>query len=473
MKCRLFGKIFVPLQRERRESAHARPLMQASWLSLNRRLAPENLRLVMNLLEHTPIQSILYFILYGGAATLCVVLCLYLLLSRVNVIAPGTTPPVRLRRWAAAFYAAGALGHAWWIVLYLCFRDERLIYDTGYSPGNVIGAVLDCVSLLITIAGTLIAMLQDRRRPVWPVAVASIPIAVLGALQMAFPAREFLVPALVYALAVYVAFTVYMVFAVRQYGRWLNDNYADLEHKEVWLSHTLVLLLLLLVVFYGFADDDPSFFLIRIADFVLFGLLLWRVETLPQLEEQENESRPQPLPVGKRPTAQPLPAREGSDSWTGQAHSESLQDGGSTSELSAPLPHREGQGGGSGEPPADPISIDVDQMEQLLKEHCVATQLYLQNSLTLQMLAQAVGTNRSYLSQYFSRQGITYNIYINNQRINHFVSRCRDLSAAGQDIPIQQLALESGFGSYRTFSRAFLLRTGQSVTEWLNGGGDF
>ena len=403
----------------------------------------------MNLLEHTPIQSILFFILYGGAATLCVVLCLYLLLSRVNVIAPGTTPSVRLRRWAAAFYAAGALGHAWWLVLYLCFRDDRLIYDTGYSPGNVIGAVLDCVSLLITIAGTLIAMLQDRRRPVWPVAVASIPIAVLGALQMAFPAREFLVPALVYALAVYVAFTVYMVFAVRQYGRWLNDNYADLEHKEVWQSHALVLLLLLLVVFYGFADDDPSFFLIRIADLVLFGVLLWRVETLPQLEA---------APADEAYTPQ-APERQVCET-TSSAEPAFVPD---TMPIMPTQPEQ---------PPTDPISIDVDQMEQLLKEHCVATQLYLQNNLTLQMLAQAVGTNRSYLSQYFSRQGITYNIYINNQRINHFVSRCRDLSAAGQDIPIQQLALESGFRSYRTFSRAFLLRTGQSVTEWLNGGGN-
>lgn len=109
-------------------------------------------------------------------------------------------------------------------------------------------------------------------------------------------------------------------------------------------------------------------------------------------------------------------------------------------------------------------------MEQLLKECCVATQRYLENNLTLQMLAQAVGTNRSYLSQYFSRQGITYNTYINNLRINHFISRCQELAAAGQDIPIQLLALESGFGNYRTFSRAFLLRTGQSVTEWLNGG---
>ena len=416
----------------------------------------------MNLLEHTSPQSILYFMLYGGAATLCVVLCLYLLLSRVNVISPGTMPPVRLRRWAAAFYAAGALGHAWWFLLYLYFRDNQLMYGTDYSPGYVMGEVLDCVSLLITLAGTLLAMLQDRRRPVWPVAVASIPIAVLGVLQMAFPTRQFLVPALVYSLVAYVAFTVYMVFAVRQYGRWLLDNYADLEHKEVWLSHTLLLLLLLLVVVYGFAADDPSFFLIRIADFVLFGLLLWRVETLPQLEEQENQ--PQPLPVRERPTPQPLPVREGSDSWTGQAHSESPQDGGPTSELSAPLPHREGQGGGSAE---SLVSIDLDQIEQLLKKHCADTQLYLQPDLTLPQLASAIGTNRSYLSQYFSRQSITYNTYINNLRINYFVSRCQEAAKAGQPIVAQQLAEESGFSTYRTFSRAFMLRTGQSVSAWM------
>ena len=426
----------------------------------------------MNLLEHTSPQSILYFMLYGGAATLCVVLCLYMLLSRVNVIAPGTTPPVRLRRWAAAFFGAGALGHAWWFLLYLYFRDDQMIYGAGYSPGYVVGEVLDCVSLLITIAGTLIAMLQDRRRPVWPVAVASIPIAVLGALQMAFPAREFLVPALVYALAVYVAFTVYMVFAVRQYGRWLNDNYANLEHKEVWQSLSLVLLLLLLVVAYGFASDDPSFFLIRIADFVLFGLLLWRVETLPQLEDSSLTPDPKPHPL--------TPSPRGEGEAFGGEESEYSQGTEQTEELSTPLPHREGlrvgepcSGMGLGESllgGESPINIDVEQIEQLLKAHCADTQLYLDRNLTLQMLAQAVGTNRSYISQYFSRQGITYNIYINNLRINHFISRCRDLYADGQDIPIQQLALESGFGSYRTFSRAFLLRTGQSVTEWLNGG---
>ena len=323
------------------------------------------------------------------------------------------------------------------------------MYGTDYSPGYVVGEVLDCVSLLITLAGTLLAMLQDRRRPVWPVAVASIPIAVLGVLQMAFPARQFLVPALVYSLVAYVAFTVYMVFAVRQYGRWLLDNYADLEHKEVWLSHTLLLLLLLLVVVYGFASDDPSFFLIRIADFVLFGLLLWRVETLPQLEEQEN----QPLPVGMRVAS---PSAEELERKTITDETEIIE-----KEFIDSTPSQGGSGGES------PVSIDLDQIEQLLKKHCADAQLYLQPNLTLPQLASAIGTNRSYLSQYFSRQSITYNTYINNLRINYFVSRCQEAAKAGQPIVARQLASESGFGSYSTFARAFVQRTGQSVTAWM------
>ena len=43
-----------------------------------------------------------------------------------------------------------------------------------------------------------------------------------------------------------VAFIIYMVVAVRQYGRWLRDNYADLEHKEVWFSLALLIGLMIL-----------------------------------------------------------------------------------------------------------------------------------------------------------------------------------------------------------------------------------
>ena len=117
-------------------------------------------------------------------------------------------------------------------------------------------------------------------------------------------------------------------------------------------------------------------------------------------------------------------------------------------------------------------TIDLDQIEQLLKKYCVAQQIYLQHDLMLEELAQVIGTNRNYLSQFFSRQGYTYNTYINSLRINHFISLYEQAVTAGQKVDVKQLVHESGFSSYRTFSRAFTQRTGQTVTAWQQGKGE-
>jgi len=55
----------------------------------------------MEIVGQTPVQSILFFILYGVTGVVPLIAPLYLLLRRANAIAPGNTPPVRLRRWAA------------------------------------------------------------------------------------------------------------------------------------------------------------------------------------------------------------------------------------------------------------------------------------------------------------------------------------------------------------------------------------
>ena len=353
-------------------------------------------------LEHISPEVILFFILYGITGVVPFMAAVYLLLRRGNAFAPGVTPPVRLRRWAISFFIVAALGHVWWYLFYIYSRD---IHSACY----VAVAVVDCVMLLTTIAGTLLAMLQDRRRPVWPAFVAMIPFVALGGLQILYPDRPYMNMATVYILSLYVLFSVYMVFTVRQYGRWLNDNYADLENKKVWLSQVVSLVCLLLFILYALVDTDTILiYLLHVVELVLFGLLLWRVETLPLLLLQ---------------TQQPL---------------------------------------------ANPANIDLAQIERLLAEHCVATQLYLQHDLTLQQLAQAVGTNRFYLSQYFSRQSITYNTYINNLRINHFISRYQEVASTQQSFTVQQLANESGYRSYSTFSLAFKQRMGQSVTAWMH-----
>ena len=56
----------------------------------------------------------------------------------------------------------------------------------------------------------------------------------------------------------------------------------------------------------------------------------------------------------------------------------------------------------------------------LLRKHCEVSRLYLHHDLTLTQLAEAIGTNRTYLSAYFAQKGITFNIYINRLRIQHF-----------------------------------------------------
>ena len=376
------------------------------------------------LIEQIPAEMILFFILYGITGVVPLIAALYLLLRRGNAIAPDVTPPVRLRRWAASFFVVSTLAHVWWILFYIYSGDVQ-------SMSYLVLGMVDCVLLFTTFAGTLLAMLQDRRRLVWPALLAVIPFVALWGTFVFYPSRLLEVITVAYIILLYMFFTAYMVAAIRQYGRWLNDNYADLENKKVWLCQTVALVCMLLFILYVLATDMVLIWFIHIFELVLVGLLLWRVETLPNLET----------------TPQPLPCRKESDTSQNQEQ---------TDELSTPLAIARGIG-----------SEALAQIEQLLAEHCVETQLYLQHDLTLQQLAQTIGTNRYYLSQYFSRQSITYNTYINNLRINHFINRYQELAATGQPIVAQQLASESGYRSYSTFSLAFKQRTGQTVTAWI------
>ena len=353
-------------------------------------------------------ELLLFFLLYGGTTVAALIACLYLLFCKGNAFVEGVTPPERLRLWAAAFFAVVFLGHIWWLLFYLYSGDYN-------SVSCMVVSILDGMTLMTTIPGTLFAMLQDRQRTVWPIIMATVPYAVLLELSLVYPGSHYADIAVVYVMVIYVAFTVYMIFAVRQYRRWLRDNYADLEHKEVMLSHVMIISILLLIITYGFDNDNLTIsYFVQGTELVLIGLMLWRVETLPLLVDVSLEPLEYAEPEIQQPTAIP------------------------------------------------------SNIEQLLDEQCVATQLYLQCDLTLIQLAQAVGTNRFYLSQYFSRHGITYNAYINDLRINHFVNLYREATATHKSVTAQQLANDSGYRSYSTFSLAFKQRMGESVTAWMH-----
>ena len=236
------------------------------------------------LLEQIPAETILFFILYGITGVVPLMAALYLLLRRGNAIAPGVTPPLRLRRWTAVFFAVVTLAHVWWLLFYILSGDLN-------SVAYLVLAMGDCVLLFATFAGMLLAMLQDRCRPVWPALVAVIPFVVLAVVFIVSPSSLLEQFAAGYLVLLGLLFTGHMVFAIRQYGRWLLDNYADLERKEVWQS--LLLLAFILFVHMAYINNEGTLFmeyLAQVNTIIIIAFLLWRVETLQKLESEESEN---------------------------------------------------------------------------------------------------------------------------------------------------------------------------------------
>lgn len=367
--------------------------------------------------EQPALDNIQFYMLYAAVAVLSFMASVYLLFRRGNAFASDITPPVRLRRWTAALFASMALAHLWYLPIAFSTSTEavKLVY--------FIGGLLDYMTFVPLSIIVLLVMLQDRRRPLWPVAVMMAPL-VVGISWCIVSRSESIFPVFyVYLPLLGIGILIYMVCAVRQYGRWLRDNYADLENKEVGQSFVVVAVILLFGIIYVSGFGGPAYkYIVQVASVVMIGFLLWRVETLSDL----SISQPMTCAIEEEPNS---------------------TDDGVEDDLS-PIVH--------------------ENIGPLLQQHCIDTQLYLQHDLNLQQLAKAIGTNRFYLSQYFSGQGMTYNAYINNLRINHFVNLYREAVAAQRPFTVQQLSYDSGYRSYSTFSLAFKQRMGQNVTSWMH-----
>ena len=360
-------------------------------------------------------EDTLFIILYSVVTAMAMLASCYLLFRQGNAFAKDVTPPARLRRWTAAFFAILALNHVWYMPIFFLSSSEDIMMT------DLIGGLLDSMTLFPVAIIVLLAMLQDRRRPLWPVAAIMAPIVVIAIFCVSTRSYAFLPIVYVYSLLMCIGLVIYMVHALRQYGRWLRDNYADLEHKEVWQSFVVLASMILVFAVYAFTSEGPIYqFTMQIIILVLVFYLLWRVETLSDLS------------LSLQPESQPI-------------------------DLSIPAKRESGVS----------QKVPTANIGPLLQKYCIDTQLYLQHDLTLSQLAHAIGTNRTYLTKYFIHQGVTYNAYINDLRISHFVNLYREAAATGSPITAQQLAHDSGYRSYSTFSLAFKQRMGQTVTAWM------
>ena len=329
-----------------------------------------------------------FLMLYGGAAMLALTECCYMLVALRSTLAPHVVPPRELRYWTAAFFAAVSASHLWWAMLGIVWLRDEAVF---------------------------LRLLQDRKRQLWPFFVAHIPIiiiAIYGIMAQSPETKDYM---FYYQVVIIVVFILYTVRALIQYDRWLHENYADLEYKEVWQS--LLLLTGVLVFYYAYTSNLGELFheyLSQVNTLIILIFLSWRVETLQMLLPSDTD-------VLSGDTTQ-------------------------TSSVSANT------------------SLDISSM---LLNHCEATQLYLHHDLTLSQLAAAIGTNRTYLSNYFSQQGDTYNTYINRLRIEHFIQLYHEAVSQSHPVTALELSQQCGYRTYRTFSTAFRQHMGITVTAWM------
>ena len=281
--------------------------------------------------------DLFYMMLYGAVAMMSLMASCYLLFRRANAIAPDVTSPVRLRRWTAVFFACMTLSHLWYlpIAFFTSSEDIMLTY--------LLGAMLDLMTLIPSAIVLLLVMLQDRRRPLWPVCLVVAPPIVGLAIGLASRSIARLPLFYTYYQLLGIGLSIYMVREVRRYGRWLRDNYADLEHKEVWQSLIVLAIILLVFGFYTFGVKGMTYlYLIQVNDIVLICYLLWRVETLSDLNIPVNDE-------------------EGETAIT-----ENVEDN------------------------ALPLSIR-NNIGPLLKQYCEESHLYLQHDINLARLAREIG----------------------------------------------------------------------------------
>ena len=351
-------------------------------------------------------EEFLFYVLYTAAAVLSLIACCYLLFRRGNAFAPDIKSSARLRRWTAVFFGAMTLSHVWYMPgVFLTSDNDIILHD-------LVGGLLDSMTFVPLAIIVMLCMLQDSRRPLWPAWVMTAPLAVGMALCIAKQSYDPLPMVLGYLLLLGIGLLTYMIRAIRQYDCWLRDNYADLEHKEVRQSFVVLAAILLMTGIYAFGFEWPAYDLVvQVNNIVFICYLLWRVETLSDLSISQSSVNEEMVTTEEQ--------------------------------------------------------VTPNDLGPFLQKYCIDTRLYLHHDLTITQLAQAIGTNRFYLSQYFSRQGITYNAYINDLRIRHFISLYRKAVAELRPLTAQQLAHDSGYRSYSTFSLAFKQRMGLSVTVWM------
>lgn len=381
----------------------------------------------------TSVELYQYIIHFAVMMTILTTMAVYLLVSKRNAFGSEIVTDQRLRRKAGRLIFIYTLIYLTNIPMLLWLADDLQLLLMA-------SVTLDMTIWCPMVLHFLLELLQDRRR--WDNRLLLISVLAVmpltGWLLTGHAWWKWAVYGMYIAEVVF--FIGWYIRAAIAYRRFLADNYADLEHKEVtwsWIILSSIFFSFINYLLILFQSDMQICvalsYIFHLADILFIGIIVWYIDHQQVLEPLAEES------VEEVQKSQEAEAVETEAMETTNTH----------------------------EVPALRKDIIIYKTGELLRKHCEEAQLYLQRDLSLKTLAQACHTNRTYLGLYFASQGITYYIYINKLRIDHFQSLYREaMKEKSTTFTLQQLSKDSGFLSYNTFSRAFVSCTGISVSKW-------
>jgi len=346
---------------------------------------------------------VIYIMNYSLTTVILLVIGCYLSLSPRAAFGQAVKTNKRVRRLAGT------------IVLALAFSFILHAFEPNDSSerAHYIRNVFYMIDILVTnfvMLHLLLSLLQTRKYPKWLVPAIVMPTIfltvglIISHNAIWFKAQQ------VYWIFAFVVFVIFYFRESVSYTRWLRSNYASLDNIGIQWTYTILFLVLLQFVFLALRVQYPLSLASWVSNaiYIIFAIYLMlcvdhleAIET-PQVSEAE-----------------------------------------------------------------DVVELEEKDLEWIgnqLVERCEKEELYLQYDLTVDQLLRVIGTNRTYLSRYFSQHGITYYSYINKLRVEHAL-RLMDKSHGKLNFTL--VAAESGFRSLSTFYRAFKEHMGCTPKEYV------
>lgn len=288
-----------------------------------------------------------------------------------------------------------------WFALHM---KDLLLLDAASPDYDYMQRLCMSIDMLAvpTCAFLLLELAHPGRMTLRRAILHETPFLCITLLYLAWPAQIVFTVNIVTALLYSLVVIFHLFRAIPAYNRMLSENYSYTDTIDlVWLWKLLIFFIFFIVVwaYSCIRLSAGADILYNLASCGLWGVICHYIDRqkVPQIDESET---PQATDIGDRKPA------------------------------------------------------FADELERLFSEE----RLWLNPRLTINDVAQALGTNRTYLSDYLNhRLGTTFYEYVNAYRIR---AAAEQLLSPSCTLTIEAVAESCGFNSVSTFRRVFIRRYG-------------